>query len=736
MIEPIWDDERLRRAYRDRFGRAAPAGFAAAVAEASRRRGRSPSRLPAFVALTATLAIAIGLGAAALAPRPRDDDPERRLAHGLPILTVTEAIAVRSATNEPQEIAVAGFLSLPDPGIRCAGLQAGSSINPVRLECPDTFGWLLESSRPLDAIRSSLPANRVGFQPLFPGLDTAELRAVEGPELPEVVLIGHFHDRRSRGALCDAVEIGACDGFVATAIASIGGKTVAASTVIDLEPVAPEPRREPVWTPDDVDRLILAPAPDLDVLSRVALPGHRIGELEPALGTGILGVIDRPIAWLVNGLQPDPSGLPRLRTFLLVDGAPDEAYEADSASRIGFTPIDLAGPAISPPPSPPSGDLTFPAEVHGLRVISVTEALAELDKGVGILDSTALAVRGFYVVPPDSVACIRPRPVEPLPLVDRRCPEGLVWLMDEPERPWDLVDGVARWHRPIRPALHPIVRAEVPFDLPRLFRDTIDPDPLPVVVLGHFGDVRAKTEREAREFVVDTLAWRLGEPSGDETVILGQPPVEQRAAVEARVEEALGPARATWAAVIRGAVLIGLNSAMDPELLAADSVWQLARLVDEGGRLVVRHAYTIDDGERIWTSEGLAPERRIEVVGGRGGKVIVDVVDGPDIMVGAREVATEEPDPAAPRVFTEGVLVPIALSNPTGRPRELRFRWTATDCDERWTIWLGEGGRTIDILPVRRPGCQAVPVDIDILLTFSEPVSADDVQIGGSGVGG
>jgi hypothetical protein len=610
------------------------------------------------------------------------------------------------------------------------------SINPVRLECPDTFGWLLDTEEPLDAIRSSLPPGRVGLQPLFPGLDTAELRAAEGAQLPEVVLIGHFRDRRGRGALCDADEAGACSGFVASAVASIRGETVTTSTVIDLEPLAPEPRPQLTWTIGDVDQVVRRYAPDVVVLSRAALPGHRIAELEPDLGTGALGIIDRPVAWIVNGLQPSTGGEPSLRTFLLVDAAPDVAYEADRSVNIGFRPIDPVVPAISPSPEPPSDDVSFPAEVHGLPVISVPQALRELNKQVGVMEDTELAVRGFYVVPPPSVACVLPRPVEPLRPVDRSCPVGLVWLMDEAERPWELVDGLPRWHRPIRPALNPVVRPEVPFDLPRLFGDVIDPDPVPVVVLGHFRDARAMTDREAREFVVDALVWRLGEASGDQTVVLDAQPLEQRSAVESRVEDALGPTRATWAAVVDGADLIGTQASPTEELLTADAVWQLSRLVEEAGRPVVRIAYTIDGGTRIWEPGGrLTPERRVDI-GATGGRTVVEVVDMPDVVVAAQEVAPDVPDPAAPRVFTEGVTVPVAISNPIDRPNELRLHWTGTDCDERWTILVGGDGRSMDVAPTRRRDCQAVAVDIDIVLTFSEPVPADEVMIGGFGAGG
>jgi hypothetical protein len=90
--------------------------------------------------------------------------------------------------------------------------------------------------------------------------------------------------------------------------------------------------------------------PNLEILSRVALPGHRIGELEPSLGTGILGIIHRPIAWVVTGLDRTADGPPMRRTFLLVDGS-DEAYETvpwDVEPSVGFAPFTLVPPLPSP----------------------------------------------------------------------------------------------------------------------------------------------------------------------------------------------------------------------------------------------------------------------------------------------------------------------------------------------------------------------------------------------------
>jgi hypothetical protein len=763
MTREPWSDGRLAAAFERRAADGpVPRDLVGATLERTRTAPRPVlgsrwSLGPRLAALAASgLAIAV-LGVLAGPLRPNQDETRPSPApgaHGLPVLTVPQALGVRDA-GDGREVAVRGYFSVAPAGVRCPP-PPSTALNPVRLECPGEFAWLLATPEPLDAVRSSLPANRVGFQPLLPGLDLAALGSLapavaNAGTLPEVVLIGHFHDRRGDGALCDVPDATRCDGFVVDAIGSIDGLTVGSSTVIDMEPLGQEPRREPVWSVDEVDRLLLATFAGLDILSRVALPGHRVGELEPALGTGAHGVIDRSVAWLVNGLQPTAGQDPVLRTFVLVDGDPGEAWEAgDGDSRLGFRPIELAGDASpipvtsaepatsgpSPTPSSPTG-ATFPAEWLGLPVISTTEAIAFRDtaddRGRVDLD-TELAVSGHLVFPPLLVVCPLPRiDIEPLDPGDRRCPARRAWLLDTPEPPWDIVDGVRMWHRPIPEMLQPIVNHDVPFEVPHEFADAATARPMPVVLLGHFGDQRFHPE--TLSFIVDALVWRAGEPAIPTIALNGAQPSEDRAGVEARVNDALGPAIATWAAVVDGAGLTTIHTSPEGELTGEPAVWQLSRLVEEDGRRVVRFAWTADGGHRIWELDRLAPERRLEV-GIEGGRTIeVEVVDWPDIVESAVLVEPGAPAPVAPRIVAQDVAVPFTLSNPDGPRNDLRIRWTATDCDERWTITISDGGR-LDLYPSRTDDCLAVAVDIDVVLTFVRPLPAEGVDTGGGGAGG
>jgi hypothetical protein len=362
-----WPDERLADAFLARaVARPTPADLAASTLErvrsSSPRSSSWPSRY-SFGAIGAAAAVvivvaALAIGRPAVEPGQSPSIGPAATAPDLPVLSVAEAIAIRDADPTDREIAVRGYFS-PAAAMRC--VPSGFVANPVRLECPDTFQWLLATPEPLGRITSVLPSGRVGFQPLLPFLDTSVLipaaaKAEMAGSLVEVVFIGHFHDRRGHPNLCATGNDAECDGFVVDGIRSVGGEKVSASTLISLEPYPDMPRHEPVWTPADVDRLLLAAAPDLEILSRVALPGHRIREVEPALGTGALGIIDRPVAWEVTGLDASvDSTAPVRRTFLIVDGTA-EAYEAVpwEVSNVGFVPFALVPLPLAPSPGPSS----------------------------------------------------------------------------------------------------------------------------------------------------------------------------------------------------------------------------------------------------------------------------------------------------------------------------------------------------------------------------------------------
>jgi hypothetical protein len=350
-----WPDARLTKAFRARAdAHRTPSDLSEATMERVRRAyRREASRhryayLGGLVAAAAMVAIAVALVMRPATDRAGDDTTP---ALGLPLLRVTDAMSIRDAGVDDRELAVAGFLSGSAP-MMCP--FDPSPPNPTYLRCSPS--WLMEMPESLITVNEGVVSGRgptgPALHPSFAevGQPPARPFSRQGKSTPTaVVLIGHFDDRRS--VLCPARPIPACaDTFVVDRVASVEGSPMAPHVRLDLEPIAPEPRHEPTWTPDDVERLLMTAVPNLEILSRVALPGHRIGELEPSLGTGILGIIHRPIAWVVTGLDRTADGPPMRRTFLLVDGS-DEAYETvpwDVEPSVGFAPFTLVPPLPSP----------------------------------------------------------------------------------------------------------------------------------------------------------------------------------------------------------------------------------------------------------------------------------------------------------------------------------------------------------------------------------------------------
>jgi hypothetical protein len=397
-----WPDDRLVDAFVARASmRPTPADLAEASLERVRESSpRSTSRFDLrSIGALAAAAIVIAVGAIAIGQRPVEPANQPTMALGLPVVSVSEAIAIHDTDPTDREIAVRGYFS-PALPLPCPAPDLRTSENPIRLDCPLMTQWLLENPERLVTRSSDSTAGRApdgpAFHPVFPFIDmSAVSAAVRNDDPVELVVIGHFHDRRGDPdtALCGATAVANCDSFVVDGIHSVAGTRVASSTVIDLEPWPPEMRREPTWTPDDVDRLVTRAVPSFAILSRVALPGHRIRQLEPSLGTGALNIIDRPIAWVITGLDPSTSGGPPVRrTFLIVDGTA-EAYETapwDVEPNIGFVPFALVSlPLASPEPS-------------GVAAEPITLDLVDLDGrhlSVEIVDESGLLVSAAPVPP-------------------------------------------------------------------------------------------------------------------------------------------------------------------------------------------------------------------------------------------------------------------------------------------------------------------------------------------------
>jgi hypothetical protein len=280
----------------------------------------------ATVAAIATLLVA----------RPSTDRTgDDGLAQGLPILTVSEASAVRDGGPDDREIAVSGFLG-SGPAMPCAFNPAPP--NPTELRCSST--WLMEQPESQITVPTG-PALRPSFALVDP--------PPGHPTSTPVVLIGHFDDRRA--VMCSTELLATCtDTFIVDRVDSVERVLAPANVRLDLEPLEGGSPRTLAWAAEDVARQLRSAFPRLAIVSEVAISADRIGDLEPSLWTGALGLAERPIVvWLITGLDRTDGGAEPVRhTFLIVDGTA-EAYVdvARDVSNIGFVPFTLVGTPLA-----------------------------------------------------------------------------------------------------------------------------------------------------------------------------------------------------------------------------------------------------------------------------------------------------------------------------------------------------------------------------------------------------
>jgi len=241
-------------------------------------------------------------------------------------ISVSQAIAIRDRGTNDHEIAVAGFLS-PSPIVYCPARF--TPPNPTKLECPETFSWLMERDEQLQTNTgtglSLGPPAGPAFHPSF-ALVTPPIRPADGSKpAPNaaVVLVGHFDDRRAR--LCPAqteAAIRCADAFMVDRVAVLNGVTQPIGTRLDNTRYDNALKREVTVDPRtavaEIDRLVRLQAPGDSILSRQLITGERIAFAEPALsGTTYAGA---DLIWLVTTLHETADG-PVARTLLIVDGS-------------------------------------------------------------------------------------------------------------------------------------------------------------------------------------------------------------------------------------------------------------------------------------------------------------------------------------------------------------------------------------------------------------------------------
>jgi hypothetical protein len=354
-----WPDDRLADAFRARAAEVAtPGDLATTTIERIRLTPRiAPVRLRLghLGGLAAAAAVLVIVGVGLLGPRATDPGGDTASAtYGLPVISVSEAIAIRDSGIDDRELAVEGFYASAGPVPCPAPPDFASYQNPARPWCPMTLNWLMERREQIVTTTAETATGRYPDGPAF----NPSLSLVDASELPDapsavasVVLIGHFDDRRAD--FCPDDEHGSCsDTFVVDRINSIDGKTIETGTVRDLSVPVNDTTLdlEPARRQAAVDTLIQAIDPGLRIMSRRVTTAQRLGATEPVyLGrrlVGGFGSLVPDIAWLLVALPPvDSDGRSVARTFVIPDGAPDPILEI---TRNGVVPVAIAGPTTRP----------------------------------------------------------------------------------------------------------------------------------------------------------------------------------------------------------------------------------------------------------------------------------------------------------------------------------------------------------------------------------------------------
>jgi hypothetical protein len=419
---------------------------------------------------------------------------------------------------------------------------------------------------------------------------------------------------------------------------------------------------------------------------------------------------------------------------LLVDGT-DEAYRDDPVAPVRFVPFALAPPVpATPSPAPTAaqpGLENAPGYILGLPVLSVSEALARIQQPE--FDDTELAVGGFYVPAFQPTSCPeQPPDVAPIRMA---CPDAFEWLMEAPEEVEDLASHER--HPPRGPALNPLVADEVPFDVPDGWFDA-GLEPLPVVVVGHFADRRSGSFEELKRFVVDGLAWRAGEDA-DQSPVRLTTAADSVADVQARVDADIGPAEASWFAVVAGAKLTAIEPGAQgnaKELVESSATWIVRRLVREDGRPRVETVFTADGSDRVWSDDGgnccrLATTIDVDL----GSGVVIEIADYPDQI---RDVRTEDLR-AGTWISREGPTEtgPITLGQTLDGPaNELRVTWLGGECDRTWHLDWGYDDSLFLWPSARDSSCRLVGVHREVILTLDHPVDIEKVSVSNGAAGG
>jgi hypothetical protein len=388
MTDDPWDDERLDAAYVSRgAAHATPADLTDSTLDAIRSGARpaTVNRWPRILAAAAVVVIVIGgvaiVGLGSHGPNPGAATPSGGSAEattgsltpsgslagsdptevdGLTVISVSDASAVRDSGVDGRELAVRGwYVTL---GLACPSEAPSSPLLPT---CADMLGWLMQSEDDLKTAGA--------LQPTGPAIhaDLIDVAGFSAPSPADVVMVGHFDDRRAGECPADVVDV--CrDQFVVDRIWWVDGTELEPSDLNELGDAR-------MSTTHDVTGLVAQLAPGSSILSSQTVSGERLAKIEPGFRTrDEYGLTGDAGVWIVRTVA---NGEPA--TYLVVDGA-SETYRITADGGV----VSL-GRATGPHETwPPAGSAIV--NVPGVEVAVVDLSNHVLGARPGARDPTSL----------------------------------------------------------------------------------------------------------------------------------------------------------------------------------------------------------------------------------------------------------------------------------------------------------------------------------------------------------
>ncbi|MEX2011635.1 MAG: hypothetical protein WEF51_05320 [Chloroflexota bacterium] len=348
--------------------------------------------LPALGALAAALAVTVGVSVvmspgpfisparqstAPSSPPPLVDGfPTEVL--GLPVISVSEAIALRDAGPEGTEIAIRGYEPVPESFPRSCPVDLRPP-NPLQRRCGDRSTWLTERPEATWEATGSgfraFPPSGPALQPLYRlevPVAPADGSALDRTQPLPVVVVGHFNDHRS--VLC--ADVKACRlEFVVDARTWVAGHEAGREVVRILDR----------WNDNEEQAEILEPQLTAEQASAIASGADGAPIALPwvaALTSGYLEYVDpraaevpqlaaADIVWVVRVITSD-GGLPFARTMFVVDDS-GASYRSQAAGILRSSEVT---------------DDHQPSEIH----VRLDDATGREDVTVGVFDFSGTVV--------------------------------------------------------------------------------------------------------------------------------------------------------------------------------------------------------------------------------------------------------------------------------------------------------------------------------------------------------